>query len=80
MPQSGVRGEGQRRGRREAEPEPEPKRLGWTAEKGFEDKGLPPDAPGWAPEGGSGGPAPDGGGGPPEDGPGAHHAEKAMTI
>ncbi|MER7990724.1 LCP family protein [Streptomyces noursei] len=74
MPQSGVRGEGQRRGRREAEPEPEPKRLGWTAEDGFEDKGLPPDAPGWAPEGGSGGPAPDGGGDPPEDGPAAHRA------
>ncbi|MCK7625026.1 LCP family protein [Streptomyces sp. RS10V-4] len=45
MPQSGVRGEGQRRGRR-AKPEP----LGW-ADSGFRDQGLPPDAPGWAPDG-----------------------------
>ncbi|MFF2812803.1 LCP family protein [Streptomyces sp. NPDC058000] len=65
MPQSGVRGDGQRGGRKE--PEPEPRRLGWTG-GGFADKGLPPDAPGWAPDEGSGPPAPDDGGGPPDGG------------
>ncbi|MFJ5680360.1 LCP family protein [Streptomyces sp. NPDC093097] len=52
MPHSGVRDEG-----KNGEPAPQP--LGWAG-GGYEDKGLPPDAPGWESDGDSGE-----GGGPP---------------
>ncbi|MFK0296163.1 LCP family protein [Streptomyces sp. NPDC090442] len=52
MRQSGVR-----------DGEPAPQRLGW-ADGGYEDKGLPPDAPGWDP----------GRGAAPQNPPGGHRA------
>ncbi|MGW1379435.1 LCP family protein [Streptomyces sp. NPDC002446] len=65
MRQSSVRGEGSRRRRRE----PEAQELGWD-DSLYEDKGLPPDAPGWTPP--EGGAVPAGDGDVPDDGAGGH--------
>ncbi|MFH8684887.1 LCP family protein [Streptomyces lydicus] len=57
MRQSSVRGDRSRRRRRQ----PDAQELGWD-DSLYEDKGLPPDAPGWTPPEGSAVPAGDGAG------------------
>lgn len=67
MRQSSVRGDRSRRRRRPDAPDAQ--ELGWD-DGLYEDKGLPPDAPGWTPSAGGDAPLGDGDGDGPAEGDG----------